>query len=132
MDKSTRILLGILLLCLIHSFAFTQDKKQKPRIKFDRYRMSIADKQSITFRGDTIYAKFEYHNETPQSPLEVISVKPSCVCTGFKLNEPEKQGDKGSIVLVFTRASIEQFEIIETIVKSNAINDYELLEVVLE
>lgn len=129
MDKCAKILLSTLLLCLLHAFAFAQSEKQKPRIKFKTNIIHLSTDEGITYRGDTIYAKFEYYNINPPSPLTIEFVKPSCTCTGYKLTEPKQQGENGTIELVFTRASIEKFGIMDAIVKSDAVNNYELLEV---
>ncbi|MDX9771370.1 MAG: hypothetical protein RBT19_13500 [Tenuifilaceae bacterium] len=90
----------------------------------------MSSNEGITFQSDTVYVTFEYYNLNPSHSLSVEFVKPSCSCTGFKLIEPRQKGEKGFIKLMFTKSSIEQFGIIDAIVKSNAINDYELIEVV--
>jgi hypothetical protein len=130
MAKAIRILIGIFTLNICSTLAQPQDYEQKPRIKFEKNVICMSSNEGITFQSDTVYVTFEYYNLNPSHSLSVEFVKPSCSCTGFKLIEPRQKGEKGFIKLMFTKSSIEQFGIIDAIVKSNAINDYELIEVV--
>jgi hypothetical protein len=130
MAKTTEALIGILLLSVISTLTLSQEKEQKARIKFKSNIIHLNNNEAIKYRGDTIYVTFEYYNLNSPYPLSIEFVKPSCNCTGFKLTEPKKNRENGFIELVFTKSSIEQFGVIDAIVKSNAINDYELIEVV--
>lgn len=79
--------------------------------------------------GDTLYAHFPFFvkNAPEGFKFKIFSIKPSCTCTGYELKFTERY--KGIITLKTKLQNINNFNYIDAVIISNALNDYELIKV---
>jgi hypothetical protein len=126
--------LGIVFFAVILSLTGCIKKLDKPQLAFDVDFIDFANppESNINIVGDTIYFTFNYYvanynNGGKVEPLEIISIKPSCTCTGYEIDyESEKSG---KIILKTLTKNLNHFEYIDAIVKTNAENRFTLLKV---
>jgi len=85
--------------------------------------------ESFKIIDDTLYVYFPFVVKNAPSNFEfkIYSIKPSCTCTGYNLKFIDRH--KGIITLKTELQNINRYNYIDAVIKSNAINDYELIKV---
>lgn len=115
--KSTSVIFLILVIFLtLISNSYSKLLSHEPEIKFDGSDFDFG----VVKQGENLEHIFKFTNDG-DGALEIISVQPSCGCTGVVMDEKKeyKQGEEGEIKINFNTQGREGINTKTVIVNTN-------------